>query len=233
MSKLKAELYSLEGKSTGNVDLDESIFGIEPNVGVMHQVVNAQLGAARRGTHSTKTRAEVRGGGRKPWRQKGLGRARHGSIRSPIWSGGGVAHGPKPRDYSERTPKKMKRLALHSALSARQGEGQVKVVEDLSWSEPKTAKAKDFLGKLGCDGKVLVVLGADDATAIKSLRNLSNVSLIAPGQLNTYDVLWSDTVVFTRDALESLSEPASFDVESDDFVKEASEPGSEGDGEAA
>lgn len=222
MSNLTAPLFSLDGKSAGEVSLDDAIFGIEPNVGVMHQVVNAQLGAARRGTHSTKTRAEVRGGGRKPWRQKGLGRARHGSIRSPIWSGGGVAHGPKPRSYRERTPKKMKRLALYSALSARQGEGEVKVVQDLGWAEPKTATAKALLGKLGCEGKVLVVLETDDGNAIKSLRNLTNVTLNDAGQLNTYDVLWSDTVVFTQSALDSLSRPATFDVEVDDFVKEGS-----------
>ena len=113
MAKLTAELYSADGTQQGTVELSEAIFGIEPNMDVMHQVVTAQLAAARAGTHSTKTRAEVRGGGRKPWRQKGLGRARHGSIRSPQWSGGGVAHGPKPRDYSQRTPKKMRRLALN------------------------------------------------------------------------------------------------------------------------
>ena len=128
--KLTAELYSADGTAKGEVELSPEIFGIEPNVDVMHQVVTAQLAAARRGTHSTKTRAEVRGGGRKPWRQKGLGRARHGSIRSPQWAGGGVAHGPKPRDYSQRTPKKMKRLALRSALSDRAASGNIKVVED-------------------------------------------------------------------------------------------------------
>ena len=127
--KLTADLYSADGKKKGTVDLKPEIFGIEPNTAVMHQVVTAQLGARRAGTHSTKTRAEVRGGGRKPWRQKGLGRARHGSIRSPQWAGGGVAHGPKPRDYSQRTPKKMKRLALRSALSARAADGKIKVVE--------------------------------------------------------------------------------------------------------
>ena len=124
-----AELYSADGKRTGEVDLNPDIFGIEPNMDVMHQVVTAQQAAARAGTHSTKTRAEVRGGGRKPWRQKGLGRARHGSIRSPQWAGGGVAHGPKPRDYSQRTPKKMKRLALRSALSARAADDRIKVVD--------------------------------------------------------------------------------------------------------
>ena len=128
--KLTAELYSADGKVQGTIDLNPDIFGIEPNVPVMHQVVTAQLAAARAGSHSTKTRSEVRGGGRKPWRQKGLGRARHGSIRSPQWAGGGVAHGPKPRDYSQRTPKKMKRLALRSALNLPH------TLEDLGVSNP-------------------------------------------------------------------------------------------------
>ena len=141
-----AELYTADGKQAGEVELNPEIFGIEPNTAVMHQVVSAQLAAARAGTHSTKTRAQVRGGGTKPWRQKGLGRARHGSIRSPQWIGGGVAHGPKPRDYSQRTPKKMKRLALRSALSARAADGRIKVVEDFDvWTEPKTKNAVSLL----------------------------------------------------------------------------------------
>ena len=151
--KLTAELYSADGAVKGSIDLNPDIFGIEPNQAVMHQVVTAQLAAARAGTHSTKTRSEVRGGGRKPWRQKGLGRARHGSIRSPQWVGGGVAHGPKPRDYSQRTPKKMKRLALRSALSARAADGQVKVVETFdTWEAPKTKSAIALLDAMGVDG---------------------------------------------------------------------------------
>jgi large subunit ribosomal protein L4 len=129
MSDVKAPLYSSDGTSLGDIDLDPEVFGIEPNRAVLHQVITAQLAGARAGTHKTKTRAEVRGGGAKPWRQKGTGRARHGSIRSPIWRGGGVAHGPEPRDYSQRTPKKMKRLALRSALSARASEGSVMVID--------------------------------------------------------------------------------------------------------
>ena len=147
--KLTAPLFSADGAEKGTVELNEAIFGIEPNIPVIHQVVTAQLAGKRRGTHSTKTRAEVRGGGRKPWRQKGLGRARHGSIRSPQWVGGGIAHGPKPRDYSQRTPKKMKRLALHSALSARASESAVKIVEDFSWDAPKTKTAAQLLGQIG------------------------------------------------------------------------------------
>ena len=155
--KLTADLYSADGTKKRAVDLAPEIFGSEPNTAVMHQVVTAQLAAARAGTHSTKTRAEVRGGGRKPWRQKGLGRARHGSIRSPQWAGGGVAHGPKPRDYSQRTPKKMKRLALRSALSVRAAAGKVKVVETFdTWDAPKTKNAISLLDAMGINGKVLL-----------------------------------------------------------------------------
>ena len=135
-------MYAADGAAKGEIDLDPAIFGIEPNVPVMHQVVNAQLAAARSGSHSTKTRSEVRGGGRKPWRQKGLGRARHGSIRSPQWVGGGVAHGPKPRDYTRRVNRKMRRLALNSSLSVRAADRKVKVAEDFDWSEPKTKNAQ-------------------------------------------------------------------------------------------
>ena len=200
---LTAPLYTADGAEAGTVDLDEGIFGIEPNTAVMHQVVTAQLAAKRAGTHSTKTRAEVRGGGAKPWRQKGLGRARHGSIRSPQWVGGGVAHGPKPRDYSQRTPKKMKRLALRSALSARAAEGQIKVVETFDiWDEPKTKKAVALLEAMGVTGKVLLIAEDHERTAISSFRNLAHVTAINLGQANTYDVVWADTVIMSKGTLE-------------------------------
>ena len=189
------------GGSAGKVTLDDSMFGIEPNIGVMHQVVNAQLAARRAGTHSTKTRAEVAGGGAKPWRQKGTGRARHGSIRSPQWRGGGVAHGPRPRNYSQSTPKKMVRLALHSALSDRASEGAVIVVEAWTFDEPKTKDAITALGAIGADGKVLVVLGDGDENAWKSFRNIPTVHCLSVRELNTYDVLDSDVVVFTSETL--------------------------------
>jgi large subunit ribosomal protein L4 len=192
-----------EGKS---VELPEAIFGIEPNVPVMHQVVTAQLAARRSGTHSTKTRAEVRGGGAKPWRQKGTGRARQGSIRAPHWRGGGVAHGPKPRDYSQRTPRKMVRLALRSALSDRAAEGKVIVVDDWGFDAPKTRDAVAALGALGVDGKALVVLGPDDVVAWRSFRNLPQVHLLETGQLNAYDVLCSDVVIFTEATLPGATE---------------------------
>jgi large subunit ribosomal protein L4 len=198
-----AELFTADGKQTGEVELNPDIFGIEPNVAVMHQVVTAQLAAARAGTHSTKTRAEVRGGGRKPWRQKGLGRARHGSIRSPQWAGGGVAHGPKPRDYSQRTPKKMKRLALRSALSARAADGRIKVVEDFDvWAEPKTKNATALLEAMGVTGKVLLLAEDHERTAIKSFRNIEGVIASNLGQANTYDVLWAETIVMSKGTLD-------------------------------
>ncbi len=219
--KLTAPLFAADGSPRGDVTLDATVFGIEPNAAVLHQVVTAQLAAARAGTHSTKTRAEVRGGGRKPWRQKGLGRARHGSIRSPSWTGGGVAHGPKPRDYSQRTPKKMKRLALRSALSARAADGQIRVVEGFDWDEPKTKRALDLLAAMETGAKVLVVLDRSETTAYLSLRNLKNV--IVNGQLNPYDVLWADTVVFTTGTLGSASGSSDYSVGDEDFVKEAAD----------
>jgi len=222
--KLTAPLYSSDGKSKGDVTLEAAVFGIEPNVPVLHQVVTAQLAAARAGTHNTKTRAEVRGGGRKPWRQKGLGRARHGSIRSPSWTGGGVAHGPKPRDYSQRTPKKMKRLALRSALSTRAADGQIRVVEGFDWDAPKTKRAIDLLSAMEVGGKVLIVLDHSDDVAYLSLRNVENV--VINDQLNPYDVLWADTVVFTADTLGAATGTSDYSVGEEDFVKEtaASDP---------
>ena len=197
------------GEPVGEVVLDRALFGVEPNVAVMHQVVTAQLAARRAGTHSTKTRAEVAGGGAKPWRQKGTGRARHGSIRSPQWRGGGVAHGPKPRDYRQRTPKKMKRLALASALSDRASAGRVIVVDGWRFESPRTADGKAALAAVGAEGKVLVVLGDadEDTTAWKSFRNLASVHCLHSDELNTYDVLDSDVVVFTSHTLPGRPQP--------------------------
>jgi large subunit ribosomal protein L4 len=198
---MKVDIRNAAGMSAGSAELDESIFGIEPNVAVMHQVVTAQLAAARAGTHNTKRRAEVRGGGAKPWRQKGIGRARQGSIRSPHWRGGGVAMGPKPRDYSQRTPKKMVRLALRSALSDRAAEGKIVVVDGWRFEQPRTKDAKAALSALGVSGRILLVVGPDDLTASKSFRNLPEVHPILAGELNAYDVLCSDWVVFTQATL--------------------------------
>jgi large subunit ribosomal protein L4 len=200
---LTAELYGADGTEMGRVELDPSIFGIEPNVAVMHQVVTAQRAASRAGTASTKTRGEVRGGGRKPWRQKGLGRARQGSIRSPQWIGGGVAHGPKPRSYDQRTPKKMRRLALRSALSARAAEGQIKVVETFEvWDSPRTKNAVMLLDAMGVSGKVLLIAEDHEHVAIRSFRNVEGVVASNLGQANTYDVLWAETVVMSKGTLE-------------------------------
>ncbi len=220
MADIKAPLYKADGKATGDIKLDADVFGIEPNMDVLHQVVTAQLAAARGGNAATKTRAQVRGGGRKPWRQKGLGRARHGSIRSPQWVGGGVAHGPQPRDYSQRTPKKMKRLALNSALSARASENAIKVVEDIDWSAPKTKQAVGLLEAMESAGKTVVVLSTLDGAAAKSFRNLPEVRTVEPGHLTPYDVLWSDQVVFTSHTVGSVGRSSTYEVSQADFVKD-------------
>lgn len=195
------DVRTRSGDSAGTIELDEAIFGIQPNVAVMHQVVTAQLAAARSGTQSTLTRAEVRGGGAKPWRQKGTGRARQGSTRAPHWVGGGVALGPKPRSYRQKTPKKMIQLALRSALSDRASEGRVGVIEAWDFLLAKTKEAKAALEALGFTGKVLLVISPDDEVAHRAFRNLPEVHLLLAGELNAYDILCSDWVVFTRATL--------------------------------
>lgn len=197
----KVTIKSASGGDAGSVELDDAVFGIEPNGAVLHQVVTAQLAARRSGTQSTKTRAEVRGGGAKPWKQKGTGRARAGSIRSPIWVGGGVAHGPRPRDYSERTNKKMIKLALRSALSDRAAEDKVVVVDAWDFDQPSTKAAKAALSALDVEGRALVVVNRGDFNTHRSFRNLPKVHLLAADQLNAYDVLVSDYVVFSTESL--------------------------------
>jgi large subunit ribosomal protein L4 len=201
-------LKTVAGKDAGTVELDDTVFGIQPNVPVMHQVVTAQLARRRAGTQSTKTRSEVSGGGAKPYRQKGTGNARQGSTRAPHYAGGAVALGPKPRSYAQKTPKKMIKLALRSALSDRAADGKVVVVDSWGWDSPKTKQAQAALAALGVDGKVLVVVDRDDASAALSFRNLPAVQLIAPGELNAYDVLVNDWIVFTSNTLPT-AEPAS------------------------
>jgi len=208
---MKFDVKSASGAAAGTVDVPEGLFGIEPNTAVMHQVVTAQLAAARSGTHSTKTRAEVAGGGAKPWRQKGTGRARQGSIRAPHWRGGGVAHGPKPRSYAQRTPKKMIRLALRSALSDRAAEQKVLVVDAWGIDTPSTKSAISLLGALGLrtkgerDDRVLLVLDRSEETVWKSFRNLGErIQIVIPEELNTYDVLVNDWLVFSKGTLESV-----------------------------
>ena len=195
------DVKNLAGDTTGTVDVDEAIFGIEPNLAVMHQVVTAQLAAKRAGTQSTKTRAEVRGGGAKPWKQKGTGRARQGSIRAPQWRGGGVALGPKPRSYAQKTPKKMVRLALRSALSDRFSSERIIVIDAWGFDVPKTKTVRQALEALGTSGRVLAVIERGDVNAAKSMANLPQVHVLETSQLNTYDVLVSDWIVFTQGAL--------------------------------
>ncbi len=217
------DLKDVAGKKTGTVDLDDNVFGIQPNVPVMHQVVTAQLAARRAGSHSTKTRAEVSGGGRKPYKQKGTGNARQGSNRAPHWKGGGVALGPRPRSYEQRTPKKMIRLALHSALSDRATGGQVIVIDDWGWDKPRTKDAIAALAALGVDGKVLVVVQRSEVHVALSFRNLPNVHVLEVGELNAYDVLCSDVVVFTRATL-PVAEPTGKAARLGALVEEAAAP---------
>jgi large subunit ribosomal protein L4 len=205
MMALTVDRRSVDGETTGSVNLDERIFGIQPNVPVLHQVITAQLAAARAGTQSTKTRAEVAGGGKKPFKQKGTGRARQGSERAPHFTGGGIALGPKPRSYRQRTPRKMIQLALHSALSDRAAEGKVVVVDSWPWDLPSTKDAVAALGALGLEGRVLVVLSRDDEEAYKSFRNLTDVQIILASELNAYDVLCNDWIVFTPATLPGAS----------------------------
>ncbi len=201
MATLK--MKNAAGKEAGSVELDDAVFGVQPNVPVMHQVVTAQLAARRSGTQSTKTRSEVRGGGAKPFRQKGTGHARQGSIRAPHFSGGGIALGPKPRKYNQRTPKKMVSLALRSALSDRVNEGCVTVVDSWSFAEPSTKEGVKALAALGIEGRVLIVLGAGDENAAMSFRNIPEVQLISMQELNAYDVLCNDHILFTSATLPS------------------------------
>jgi large subunit ribosomal protein L4 len=189
------------GADAGSLDLAADMFGIQPNVPVMHQVVTAQLAARRAGTQSTKTRAEVSGGGKKPFKQKGTGNARQGSTRAPHFSGGGVALGPKPRKYDQRTPKKMIKLALRSALSDRAAEGKVIVLDEWGFAEPKTKSAKAALAAIGIDGRALIVVDRDDTNTIRSFLNLPEVQLIEQAELNAYDVLCNEYIVFTKATL--------------------------------
>ena len=189
------------GKDSGNIELATSMFGVQPNVPVMHQVVTAQLAHRRAGTQSTKTRSEVSGGGKKPFKQKGTGGARQGSTRAPHYSGGAVALGPKPRKYGQRTPKKMIKLALASALSDRVNENRVVVVDDWSFAAPSTKAASAALKSLGVSGSVLVVVGPNDINVDKSFRNLHDAQVITVGELNAYDVLCNEWVVFTKSTL--------------------------------
>jgi large subunit ribosomal protein L4 len=216
------EIRDVQGKVLEERELPEALFGAPVNVPLMHQVVVAGQASRRAGTHSTKTRSEVRGGGKKPWRQKGTGRARQGSIRAPQWMGGGIAHGPNPRGYEMRVNRKMKKGALRSALSDAAQGGKLAVVSGLSFDGPRTKDALGVIDALGLEGAVLVVLHTPDEAIEKSFRNLAQVKVDYVGNLNTYDLLYADRVLLTTDALAALSgeEPS------------AAEAGAEGEAEA-
>ncbi|HKM25223.1 MAG TPA: 50S ribosomal protein L4, partial [Corynebacterium sp.] len=205
MTNLKLDVHTADGKTDGQVELPADIFDREVSIALMHQVVNAQLAGARQGTHSTKTRSEVRGGGRKPFRQKGTGRARQGSIRAPHFTGGGISHGPKPRDYSQRTPKKMKAAALAGALTDRARNARIHVITELVPGQtPSTKSARTFIERLTDRKSVLLVVGREDINARRSANNLPGVHILDAGQLNTYDVLNADDVVFSVEALHAF-----------------------------
>lgn len=212
---MEIDLYTKAGETNGTVELDDAFFAATINVPTMHQVVVAQMAAARSGTSKTKSRGEVRGGGRKPWRQKGTGRARHGSIRSPQWAGGGVAHGPSgEQNYTKRITKSMKRVALRSALSDRAGTGDIRVVEDLAFEAARTKDAIAFLDALELAGRrVLLVLSSRDEPVARSFRNLPRAHVLTVDQLNTYDILVSDVVVFQQAALEHIGKGTRDDLE--------------------
>jgi large subunit ribosomal protein L4 len=219
---ITVDVKDLQGGTVGSLDLPAEWFEAEVKVHVMHQVVTAQLAAARAGTHKTKTRGEVAGGGRKPWRQKGTGRARQGSIRAPQWVGGGVAHGRTPKDWSQRVNKKMKRAALRSALSDRAAGDAVVVVRDLAFEAPRTKDAVAALAALGhADARVLVVLPERHDATERSFRNLSQVHTLTVDQLNTHDVLVSDVVVFHEAAIERIGAGRAAAVDTDTQEAEA------------
>jgi large subunit ribosomal protein L4 len=201
------EIRDVAGKKKRARELPAEIFEAKVSVPLMHQVVVAGLAGLRAGTHATKTRGEVRGGGKKPWRQKGTGRSRQGSIRSPQWVGGGVAHGPSPRDHAIKVNRKMRKGALRSALTDALQSGKLAVVDALDWDEPKTRKAVEVLGALDLTGRVLLVLAAPSVSGAieKSFRNLPNVKLAYAGGLGTYDVLLADRILFTADSLDRLT----------------------------
>lgn len=202
----KVTLYNQEGQTVGEVELKDEVFGIEPNTHVLHRAVVLYLASLRQGTHATRNRAKVRGGGRKPWRQKGTGRARQGSIRAPQWVGGGVVFGPTPRSYSFTMPKKMRRLAIKSAYSAKVRDNELLVVDALSLSAPKTKEFARILKNLNADRKALVIIGEENETLHLSSRNIPGVKLVPANGVNVYDLLDADKVIMTKDAVTKVEE---------------------------
>ncbi|MDI6604410.1 MAG: 50S ribosomal protein L4 [Thermoanaerobacteraceae bacterium] len=201
----KVAVFNINGEQTGEIELNDAVFGVNVNVPVMHDAVLSYLASQRQGTHSTKKRGEVRGGGRKPWRQKGTGRARQGSIRAPQWIKGGVVFGPKPRDYSYDIPKKVKRLALKSALSSKVKDSEIIVLEELKMDEPKTKKIAEILNNFNVKN-ALIVVPEDENNIILSSRNIPNVKTVYANTLNVYDVLKYDKFIITKDAVNKVEE---------------------------
>jgi large subunit ribosomal protein L4 len=203
----KAKQYNLQGKELGEIDLPQGAFGAEPNEHVVWEAVKAYRSSQRQGTAATKGRSEVRGGGRKPWRQKGTGRARHGTIRSPIWKGGGIVFGPHPRDFAERLPRKARRLAMVSAMSQRAQEGNVAVVHDFSFQAPRTRTVVDFVKAVGLEGRtVCFITAAADASAVKSCHNIPGVEILNCSTMNVHDLVRAEVLIFTSEALEGMKE---------------------------
>jgi large subunit ribosomal protein L4 len=202
----KVDVLNVSGQRVGDMELSDSIFGIEVNEAVLHQVVKAQLANKRQGTQSAKTRSEVRGGGRKPWRQKGTGRARAGTIRSPLWTGGGVVFAPKPRDYRQVVPKKVRRLAMKSALSSKVADKEIVVLDQLVMDAPKTKEMVAILNNIDAGKKVLLVLPEKNENVERSAKNIPNVKSILVNTLNVYDILKYDKLVLTKDAVSRVEE---------------------------
>jgi large subunit ribosomal protein L4 len=202
----KVNVYNMSGEQVEEIELNENIFGIEENEHVVYEVVKNQLANKRQGTQSVKTRAEVRGGGRKPWRQKGTGRARQGSIRAPHWTGGGVTFAPKPRDYSYKVPKKVRRLAMKSVLSSKVANGELIVVDELNFDTPKTKEMVKVLSNLNSDKKALIVTANSDFNTIKSSSNIPNVATTVVNNLNVYDILKYNSFIITKEALTKVEE---------------------------
>lgn len=200
------EIKDASGKKAGTVDLSASVFGIEPNVHVMHQVVRSQRAAWRQGTHDTKTRGQVRGGGKKPWRQKGTGRARQGTIRAPQWAGGGTVFGPHPRSYAFRVNNKEVKLAMRSALSAKLADNELFVVDNFGFEKPRTKDAAAFLKAMGFEGRTTIVISDDDVNAYLSFRNVPKVNILPVAEANTYELIDNKALVFTADALKRIEE---------------------------
>ncbi|CAK7016987.1 MAG: 50S ribosomal protein L4 [Paraeggerthella hongkongensis] len=200
------DIKDAKGNKAGSADLAPSVFGIEPNVPVMHQVVRAQRASWRQGTHDTKTRGEVRGGGKKPWRQKGTGRARQGTIRAPQWAGGGTVFGPHPRSYAFRVNNKEVKLAMRSALSAKLADGELHVIDGFNFEKPCTKDAVAILKAFGLEGRTTIVISDDDVNAYLSFRNIPTVNILPVGAANTYEIIDNKAIVFTAAALKRIEE---------------------------